>query len=68
MNEGRWYPTAITLADGSVLVYDFDDWKRRCKFPHLGSPALCLIEKKMGPRTRGGLAAAPKDARPLAVA
>jgi transcriptional regulator with XRE-family HTH domain len=32
-------------ATGTTLVYDFRDWKRRCKHPHLGDPAWCLLEQ-----------------------
>jgi hypothetical protein len=26
------------------LIFAFDEWKRLCKYPHLGSPALCLVQ------------------------
>jgi len=27
---------------GPILVYDRDEWKRRCLSPYLGSPAYCI--------------------------
>ena len=27
----------------SPLVYDINDWQRRCRRLNLGSPALCLV-------------------------
>jgi len=35
----------VTNARGSTkLVYDFNDWRRRCKRIDLGSPVLCLVQ------------------------
>ena len=33
---------------GPQLHYDTDEWKRRCKYPELKSPALCLTERNPG--------------------
>ena len=33
---------------GSVLSYDHDEWKRRCKFAHHSSPAWCFTEPNVG--------------------
>lgn len=33
---------------GSILSYDNDEWKRRCKFPQHSSPAWCFTEPKTG--------------------
>jgi hypothetical protein len=28
---------------GTHLSFDFEEWKRRCRFPGLESPVLCLV-------------------------
>jgi len=39
-----------------AIDYDREEWRRRCKYPHLGSPAMCLTE----PRTNDDGASDPK--------
>ena len=36
-------------AKGSKLIYDVNDWQRRCKHPDLDDPALCLVWRKRTP-------------------
>jgi hypothetical protein len=31
---------------GTRLTYDIADWKRRCEHPALGTPVLCLLERR----------------------
>jgi hypothetical protein len=33
-----------TVTGKDTLKYDIDEWRRLCKRPHLGSPALCLAQ------------------------
>ena len=33
-------------AKGSTLIYDVNDWQRRCKHPALDDPALCLVWRR----------------------
>jgi len=33
-------------ATGSQLVYDINDWQRRCRSLNLGGPALCLVGRE----------------------
>jgi hypothetical protein len=30
-------------ATGTKIVYDFNDWQRRCKRPDLDGPAWCFV-------------------------
>ena len=32
-------------ASGSRLLYDVNDWQRRCKRLDLDDPALCLVQR-----------------------
>jgi hypothetical protein len=36
----------LSDATGSKLVYDINDWQRRCRRPNLGGVALCLVRRK----------------------
>jgi hypothetical protein len=43
----------LSDATGSQLVYDINDWQRRCRRLNLGDPALCLVRRK-GPKVDNG--------------
>lgn len=34
-----------TVTGKNTLKYDIDEWRQLCKHRHLGSPALCLVER-----------------------
>src|SRR6476659_3166517 len=33
-------------AGGAVLIYDVEDWRRRCKYVELGGPVWCLLKSR----------------------
>ena len=35
-------------AGGAVLIYDVEDWRRRCKNIELGGPVWCLLKRRQG--------------------
>jgi hypothetical protein len=34
--------------NGAVLIYDVEDWQRRCKNIELGGPVWCLLKRRQG--------------------
>lgn len=46
---------AMTLtqsARGPLLDYDREQWRRRCKYVHLGGAGWCLVEKPDGDKPK----------------